>query len=270
MDYCITGGNGFIGTNLVDFLLKKEISLDIIDLNCRGGYNTICLDVCARLPKMSHKIMVHLASETNVRHSIEYPHHTIVRNISGMLNCLTHLKEGQIGKLIFTSSVSSSNSSSPYLASKKSCESLCKAYKDSYGLDIAVLRLSNVYGPYSLHKESVIHKFIKNCLRHERITIFGDGSQSRDFIYVDDVVKAIYNGQECFVGSGQLTSIKSIAEMISDISLQLIGYCPRVVYENAISGEVKTPIPRTDIYTHTKIDEGLVRTFEWFKENYVY
>lgn len=268
MDYCITGGNGFIGTNLVDYLQRKGKSIKVIDLRSGMSFSSLCIDVSARLPQFSHDILVHLAAETNVRMSIEVPNHTIVRNINGILNCLNHVKEQKANKLIFTSSVSSSDCKSPYLASKMACEAICNSYKCSYNLDIKVLRLSNVYGPNSLLKESVIPKFIKNCLDKQPITIYGDGSQCRDFIHVDDVVRCIYEETDGYIATGRLTSIKSIANMISDISEKLIGYRPRIVYENAICGEVNKPIPRTDIWTTVKIDEGLVNTFEWFRHNY--
>jgi UDP-glucose 4-epimerase len=267
VDYCITGGNGFIGTNLVNFLRTKGKSLEVIDLNPTNT-DTITLDVSYCLPQFHYDTLVHLASETNVRDSIRNPGFTIKKNIDGILVCLHHLKFKNSNRLIFTSSVSSSESRSPYLASKSACESICKSYKDSYGLDILILRLSNVYGPYSLEKESVIAKFIKNCLNKLPIIIYGDGHQSRDFIHVDDVVRCLYEGIDGFISTGRLTSINSIANMISNISCELTGFRPRIIYENSINGEVKIPIPRTDICPSIKIDEGLVSTFEWFKENY--
>jgi len=186
----------------------------------------------------------------------------------GLLNCLKHLKEGNVKKLIFTSSISSSECKSPYLASKAACEAICNSFRCSYNLDVQVLRLSNVYGPHSVHKSSVISKFIKNCLDCKPITIYGSGHQSRDFIHVDDVVSSIYEGTSGFISSGKLTSIKSIALMISDISNSLTGFRPRIIYENPISGEVTIPITRTDIVPSISIDEGLVTTFEWFSHNY--
>ena len=266
MDYCITGGNGFIGTNLVNFLRKKGKSLEVIDLK---PYNhSITLDVCQSFPCFQYDTIVHLASETNVRLSIDSPLYCIKRNLNGLLECLTHLRNRYSNKLIFTSSVSSTESRSPYLASKSACESICKAYKDSYGLDILILRLSNVYGPHSMSKDSVIARFIKNCLDKVPLTIYGDGFQSRDFIHVDDVVDCIYREVDGFISTGRLTSIKSIANMISEISFDLTGYRPTIIYENRLNGEVTTPVPRTDICPSISINEGLVTTFEWFVRNY--
>lgn len=266
MDYCITGGNGFIGTNLVNFLHSKGKSLEVIDLTPCDDSTTLDVSYC--LPQFQYDTIVHLASETNVRDSIKNPAFTIKKNIDGMLICLHHLMIKNSNKLIFTSSVSSTESKSPYLASKSACESICKAYKDSYGLDISVLRLSNVYGPHSQAKDSVIAKFIKNCLAKVPLVIYGDGLQCRDFIHVSDVVKCIYEGIDGFISTGRLTSIYSIANMISEISYKLTGYKPRIVHENTINGEVRIPIPRTDICPSINIDEGLVSTFEWFKEHY--
>lgn len=269
MDYCITGGNGFIGKNLDDFLQCKGKSTQIIDLVPRGNNSTICMDVAHCLPLTTHDTLVHLAAETNVRASIQVPCNTILRNIHSTLNCLNRLREGLVKSLIFTSSASSSKCFSPYLASKAACESLCTSFACSYFLNIRVLKLSNVYGPYSIHKESVIPKFIKNCLDNEPLTIYGSGNQSRDFIHVDDVVKAIYNGDQGFISSRKLYSIKLVAKMISDISHNLTGYYPRTTYENSIAGEVITPSTNSDIVPSVSLEEGLTTTFKWFMENYV-
>jgi len=79
---------------------------------------------------------------------------------------------------------------SPYGASKLSCEGYCSAFYGSYGLKTVISRFSNVYGRYCLHKESVIVKFIKDGISKGELTVYGDGSQSRDFIHVDDLCKA--------------------------------------------------------------------------------
>jgi UDP-glucose 4-epimerase len=171
-------------------------------------------------------------------------------------------------RLIFTSSASSFNSSSPYLASKQSCESICKAYKESFGIDTRILKLSNVYGPFSVHKHSVIPKFIKSCLLFKPLQIFGDGTQQRDFVHVRDVISSIINGQEGFITSGIGTRIIDLAEMISSISDKLLNYRPKIVFENSISGEVKVPRFLSSITPSINLEDGLLSTFKWFKENY--
>lgn len=270
LDYLITGGNGFIGKNLTDFLTFKGKLFKTIDLNpdpC-SEHDNICMDSALHLPSIEAKTLVHLASETNVRKSVKEPVFTIRRNVYSVLNCLELLRGRAFESMMFTSSANSRLSMSPYLASKNSCESICKAYRSSYGVDIKIIKLSNVYGPYSIHKHSVIPTFIRNCIDQKPLIIFGDGSQSRDFVYVGDVVSAIYDEKEGIIASGETFSIKTIAFMISDLSLKLTGYIPKVVYEPAFEGEVVKAIKGTDIVSSTSFEEGLDITFKWFLENY--
>jgi UDP-glucose 4-epimerase len=265
-DYLITGGNGFIGQNLVNFLDSLYKSIYVVDRTHSDHPNFCQVDITRFTPKIHANTLIHLASETNVRASIEFPQFTFIANTSGMLNCLDSLLNTYYKELVFTSSASADLPKSPYLASKLACEALCKAYSESFGLNIKILRLSNVYGPHSSHKESVIAKFIKNCICGLPLLIYGDGSQCRDFIYVDDVVEAIYNGKSGLVATGRKTTIKSIALMISDISKSLLNYTPKIVYEQPIAGEIVNPCTelRPSINAKVSIDEGLAKTFQWF------
>lgn len=266
MDYFITGGKGFIGRNLCNRLDKDGVNYKVADIVGNPDY---CIDVCNRLPILRGDTIVHLASETNVRKSIEFPRYTLEKNSAGLLNCIDLLQRGLFKRLIFVSSASSAMASSPYLASKLTCEAICNAYVKSFGLDIKVLKLSSVYGPYSSHKESIVASFIKKSINGEPLVIFGNGEQSRDFIFVDDVVDAIVEGKSGHITSGKLTSIKTLTNKIRSISSVLLGHEPRIVYENAIKGEVVTPKIRTDIIVKADFDRSLVSTFKWFKENYV-
>lgn len=265
VDYFITGGNGFIGRNLCNRLALEGATYRVADLNGDADY---CIDVTTRLPLIQGDTIVHLAAETNVRKSIEFPSQTLTRNSAGLLNCIDLLQRGLFKRLIFASSASSMLSTSPYLASKLAGEAICRAYSESFGLNIKVVKLSSVYGPFSAHKESVIASFIKRAINGQHLLIYGTGKQSRDFIYVDDVVDAIYEGKSGFVTSGKLISIKAIAEKIISISTVLTNHEPRIVYENAIQGEVITPEPYSDIFVKADLDRSLVSTFKWFKENY--
>jgi len=268
MDYFITGGSGFIGQNLTSHLALKDMEFKIADINCIQATNAYCIDVTARLPLIKGDTIVHLASETNVRKSLEFPKLVINKNTAGLLNCIELLQKGNFKTLIFTSSASSHLSSSPYLASKAACEAICKAYSTSFGLDIRVLNLSNVYGPNATHKESIVAKLIKNCIDKVPLTIYGSGLQSRDFIHVDDVIEAIYKGKSGYIATGKLTTINTLVSKLLDISSVLLGYCPRINHENPILGEVLTPDVRSDLDHTIGIDKGLVSTFMWFKDNY--
>lgn len=268
MDYFITGGSGFIGRNLTSHLSLKDVEYKIADINCNQSTNAYCIDVSVRLPLLRGDTIVHLASETNVRKSLEFPRLVINKNIAGLLNCIELLQKGNFKYLIFTSAASSNLASSPYLASKAACEAICQSYISSFGLNINVLKLSNVYGFHSIHKESIVTTLIKKCLNREPITIYGSGEQSRDFIHIDDVVEAIYKGKSGYITSGKLTTINTLVSKISDISSVLTNFSPKINYENAIKGEVLTPVIRSDIFTKVDLDKGLASTFAWFIDNY--
>lgn len=270
LDYLITGGNGFIGKNLTDFLTFKGKLFKTIDLNpdpC-SEHDNICMDSALHLPSIEAKTLVHLASETNVRKSVKEPVFTIRRNVYSVLNCLELLRGRAFESMMFTSSANSRLSMSPYLASKHSCESICKAYKSSYGVDVKVIKLSNVYGPHSIHKHSVIPTFIKNCLEHKPLTIFGDGIQQRDFVYISDVIDAIYEKKEGLIASGETFSINHLAELISIMSFKLTGYKPVIEHEKAVAGEVVSAVSGTNIEPKVNLEKGLELTFKWYLKNY--
>jgi len=268
-DYLITGGRGFIGKNLTNALDISGKSYKVVDLDVLGYPKNMCSDVAIRMPVIEAEILVHLASETSVRESIESPRATIERNCSGLINCLTLLKHEIVGRMVFTSSASSGLSLSPYLASKAACEHVCTAYKESYGLDISVLKLSNVYGPHSKHKESVVAKFIKNVIDYKPLTIYGKGDQKRDFIHVLDVVDAIISGESGYVSTGVLTSIRDLVWMVQKVSADILGRAPMINHEQPIRGEVQCPQPgRTDMVAKVGLRDGLTKTFEWFVREY--
>lgn len=271
LDYLITGGKGFIGRNLLDFLEengKRYVTVDIDPRPYNGTDENICIDSSLHLPSIESKTLVHLASETNVRKSVKEPVSVIRRNMRSILNCLELLRSRVFEEMIFTSSANSKLCTNPYLASKMSSECICDAYKQSYDLKIRVLKLSNVYGPHSIHKHSVIPTFIRNCLDKKPLKIFGDGSQKRDFVYVGDVVDSIYYGKEGAIASGELYSIKTIAYMLSELSVGYLGYRPEIVYEEAVKGEVVNAVKWTDIVPKVGLEDGLSLTFNWFLEHY--
>ncbi len=267
--YLITGGRGFIGRNLTNTLDMLGKSYKVVDLDVLGYPNDKCSDVTISIPPIQAETLVHLASETNVRKSIKSPRATIERNCIGLLNCLDLLKNDIVGRVVFTSSASSMLSLSPYLASKAACEHICKAYKECYNLDIRVLRLSNVYGPCSEAKDSVIPTFIKNVIKYENLTIYGKGEQRRDFIYVFDVVNAIISGRSGYISTGTLISVSKLAWMIQEISGKVLNRSPHINYEGEIKGEVGSPeFSKTSIKVKVDLEDGLLRTFKWFVRRY--
>jgi len=264
MDYIITGGLGFIGTNLSIKLASINAKFAVLDrLN---GFD-ICEDP---ISFKECKTLVHLAAFTNVRGSIEWPVTAIRENIKGIVNCLQYAKDTK-PHLIFTSSMGAPSSLSPYTASKLACEAICTAYRESYGIEITVLRLANVYGPHSKHKTSVVARFIKSCLEKRDLEIFGNGLQTRDFIHVDDVVRTILGctkAKVINVGSGIATSVLELAEIIRALSTELTDFTPEIIWKDANRGEIKKVEPRTSILARVNLKTGLELTFKWYVEHY--
>jgi len=182
-------------------------------------------------------ILVHLAANTGVSPSVTNPMLDCQLNVVGLLNYLESSRKNNIRKFIFASSGAPAGEVvppiheeivprpvSPYGASKLAGEAYCSAYYFSFGVDTIALRFSNVYGPGSKFKSSVIAKFMKAGLKQDTLKIYGDGNQTRDFIFIDDLINAIYQaslskiGGEVFqVASGKETSVNEIINLISNL-----------------------------------------------------
>jgi UDP-glucose 4-epimerase len=182
--------------------------------------------------------IVHLVAQTGVPGSLADPHHDCETNVFGTLNMLEAARHGDIRRFVFASSNAPLGRQpppatedkaplpiSPYGASKLAGEGYCLAYQGSWGLGTVVLRFANVYGPYSAHKSSVVAKFFKDMLSEREITIDGDGMQTRDFVYVDDLCRAILlalesdvSGEVFQIATGVETSILELAEAVQEVT----------------------------------------------------
>ena len=263
MNYIISGGAGFIGKNLARNLPKPYFlnSLDI-STGCDLRKDVISIPIC--------DTFIHLAALTNVRDSLRNPQGVILDNSKMTLNCLEYARHHN-SRFIFTSSMGAPELLSPYSASKLACEAFCTTYQQSFDVNITILRLSNVYGPHSIHKNSVIAKFIKQCIDKKDLEIYGDGLQTRDFIYIDDVAKAILDcGNASFinVASGKSISIINLAEIIKHYSAKYLSYSPDIKFLPSIRGEITKVKVSTNIKSAIHIFEGIDSTFKWFVENY--
>ncbi len=149
-------------------------------------------------------VIVHLAANTGVGPSVKDPRSDCFANVIGTFNYLEAARYQQVKRFIFASSGAPIGEAappiheelpahpvSPYGASKLAGEGYCSAYYSSFGIDTVSLRFGNVYGPGSKHKSSVVAKFIRLALDGQILEIYGDGTQTRDFIYIDDLVEAI-------------------------------------------------------------------------------
>lgn len=242
----VTGGAGFIGSTLTPMLVEKGYSVRVLDDLSVGSVESL-----AGLPVELHvgdirnadavgaavagaDSIVHLAAHTSVIDSQAQPQHDFDVNVGGTLNLLLAARAHGVRRFVFASSnapigentppIDESKPArplSPYGASKLAGEGYCSAFWGSYGLGTVILRFANVYGPRSTHKGSVVAKFIKDALSTGELTIYGDGEQTRDFIYVDDLCRAVIAGVEGECGgetfqiaTGQETSVLALAEQI--------------------------------------------------------
>lgn len=228
MKIFVTGGAGFIGSNLVDKLLALGHNIVAFD-NFDSFYSEVIKreNIADALKNPNYSLIegnildkeklyeslkttlpdtvVHLAAKGGVRPSIENPEAYYETNVTGTLNVLECMRKTNIKKLIFASSSSVygnntkvpfsetdtvDNPISPYAASKKAAELLCHTYHHLYGFDIFCLRFFTVYGPRQ-RPDLAIHKFFNAILNNKPITVFGDGTTGRDYTYIDDITDGI-------------------------------------------------------------------------------
>lgn len=311
--FLVTGGAGFIGSNIVEYLFKhnaKKIFIldDLSTGNIKNIENfiknnnkvefvkaSICdFNICNKLIKETDYIF-HEAALGSVQRSIENPLETNKVNITGFLNILYASKNNRIKRIVFASSSSvygdidssknvenkTGNVLSPYAVTKVSNELYAKVFSKIYGLDAVALRYFNVFGPKQNPKgpyAAVIPLFINSLLSDRKVKIYGNGKQTRDFTYVDNVVQANIKimmcnkniaGEVFNVAVGKSTSVNEILNKISNI-LQIkpsIRYLPprKGELQNSLADISK--IKKIIDYTpETNINKGLTKTIEWFKK----
>jgi UDP-glucose 4-epimerase len=213
----ITGGCGFIGANLVRVIqAQKDWAVRVLD-DLRSGRAEFLdgLDAEIAIGNVADPVVlepaldgvdavIHLAAQTGVVPSVENPQRDFEGNAVATFQALDACRRIGIDCFVFASSGAAlgdvvpplheelvPHPLSPYGAGKLTGEAYCQSFAGSYGMHTVSLRFSNVYGPASIHKNNAIPNFIKASLRGEPIHIYGDGQQTRDFIYVDDLCDAI-------------------------------------------------------------------------------
>lgn len=326
LNIIITGGCGFIGINLIRFILSKQpdCKIRVVDNLSVGTRNDLSLagdfteaaekDIGGRLMNRLELVVgdirddslaeivcrgadaiVHLAANTGVIPSIEDPFADCRSNVIGTLNYLEAARSNAVTGFVFASSGAPLGKQvppvhekmvpcpiSPYGASKLAGEAYCSAYHGSFGLNTVTLRFGNVYGPYSSHKGSVVAKFIKQIFAGEHLTIYGDGNQTRDFIYVGDLVKAIVSamgktgiGGEIFqIATHREHTVGEVAAGLNQLAHKLLGRTSPIIYEKERKGEVMRNF--SDITKAKEVlgfepeydlKKGLEETFGWFLQN---
>jgi UDP-glucose 4-epimerase len=235
--------------------------------------------------------VVHLAASTGVAPSVEDPRADMTANVIGTFNMLEASRQRRVERFIFASSGAplgeveppineekAPRPVSPYGASKLAGEGYCSAYFRTFGLKTVSLRFGNVYGPLSIHKNSVVAKFFRQALAGETLEIYGDGGQTRDFIYIEDLIQAIVlssraeTGGEVFqIATNRETTVNEMAEAIKGIVEEETGREVRVFHGEARLGDVRRNY--SDISKARKVlgyeprhelVDGLKRTYKYF------
>ena len=270
----VTGGAGFIGSHVVDRLVHEGYAVRVLDDLSSGKLANIQAHLdsgAAEFVKGDIRDqetvkeavkgvcgVVHLAAQISVSRSVEDPDFTFDVNVAGTENLLAASAEAGVGHFVFASScavygepqslpVSEDTAAapiSPYAETKLLGERLCLGFSHQKRLRTVVLRFFNVYGPRQAMNDysGVITIFLENAKANQPLLIYGDGLQTRDFVYVADVAAAIYSALTCSVdgevfniGTGHAASINQLAEAIK----ALTGSASPVTHEAARVGDIK-------------------------------
>jgi len=309
--YLVTGGAGFIGSNLVRFILAKGHGAVVLD-NFATGKKENMHDFRDKITFIEGDIrdrktvdkavagvtaIFHEAALGSVPRSVEDPATAHDVNVNGTLTVLEAARAARVKRVIFAASSSAYGDSpespkvetmppqpiSPYAANKVACECYLRAYAACYGMETLALRYFNVFGPYQDPfgaYAAVIPAFVSKLLKAERPTIFGDGEQSRDFCYIDNICEAnwlaanapakVCDGNVMNIACHASTSLNQIYRLLQQ--LMKVDIAP--VYAPVRAGDVKDSL--ADISRAKQVigyqpkvyfDEGLRKAIHWYTEN---
>ena len=295
--FAITGGAGFIGSNLAEALASENEVVVIDDLSFGKLQNLDGINVklirgsVTDLPLLRSAFdgvdcVFHLAAIASVQRSVEDPLKTNEVNICGTLNALVAARDAGVKKFVFASSAAVYGDSpelpkiedmvpdpkSPYAITKIAGEHYCRVFQELYGIDTVALRFFNVFGPKqdpSSEYSGVISRFISAVLKGEQPAVYGDGEQTRDFVLVKDVVQAceiaaageatgVYN-----VARGESTSLNRLVRILGKIT----GKDVRPKYVAARAGDIRhslADVEKLGYRPEHTVEEGLRETVRWF------
>jgi len=306
MKFLVTGGAGFIGSNIVKRLLEMGHTPVVLD-NLSSGYRqNLFPDVLfiegdvrdgERVARAANGcvVILHLAASVGNKRSIDHPLEDAAINVLGTLNVLEAARASGINRVVFSSSAGifgelktlpiaedhPQDPDSPYGTSKLAAEKMCLVYNKLYGMHNICLRYFNVFGPYQRYDAygNVIPIFANRVLKHAALTIFGDGGQTRDFVNVRDVadaniqaaltpdVKGVFN-----IGSGTRISINELSRLIQEVA----GAQVDVTYAPPRPGDVRDSL--SDIRAakiafgftpRVAFEQGLAEYWRWISQDEV-
>ncbi len=237
-------------------------------------------------------VVVHLAANTGVPQSVADPVSDCHTNVLGILNMLEGCRKAEVGRFVFASSGAplgeqipplheemAPHPASPYGASKLAGEGYCSAYHHCFGIDAVTLRFGNVYGEGSHRKGSVVAKFIRRAMAGEKLEIYGDGNQTRDYIHISDLVTAMYKaatvpgiGGETFqIATASETTLLELVEKMFDAMRAEGMALPEVFHGAPRTGDVvrnfsdtRKAHERLGWQAQVSLEDGLRRTVRYF------
>ena len=330
MKWLVTGGAGFVGSNLIDAILTDAASqgtaaqVVVLDNFSASSFDEFRqgapldqarmigpdepvwdparplgvvqgdirdMDAVTRVTQGAD-VIVHLAANTGVQPSVASPRLDCEQNILGTLNMLEGARAAGVQRFVFASSGAPAGLSeppiteriaprpvSPYGASKLAGEAYCCAYAVAFGVPTVALRFSNIYGPRSWRKGSVVATFIRQAMTRQPITLNGDGAQTRDFIHVDDLTRAIrlsaitpgISGELYQVATGRETSIRDLLALMqaefraAGLPEPQVGYADRSAADVLRNFADASKAARELGWRPEKdLAEGLRETLAWF------
>jgi nucleoside-diphosphate-sugar epimerase len=309
MRYVVTGGAGFIGSNTVDELVRRGESVVILD-DLSAGKEDNLADVRNKISFIKGSIndleavrramheadyVLHLAARTSVPRSVKDPLETNKVNIEGTLNVLVAARDAKVKRVVLAASSSAYGETptlpkvetmqpepiSPYGVTKYVCELYAQMFGKVYGLQNVCLRYFNVFGPRqdpSSPYSGVLAKFCTAFLEKAEPVVFGDGEQTRDFTYIDNVVQANLLACEAPAASGKVINIGTGARISLNETLQLLreisGNDLPAKYDSPRDGDIRDSqaditLSRELLKYEPTVDfaAGMRRTFEWYKES---
>ncbi len=302
MKALVTGGAGFIGSNLVELLIGEGHDVVILD-DLSSGYaenlrddaefvdGDVSAEGAAERAAAGCGVIFHLAASVGNTRSIDNPVRDSEINVIGTLRVLEAARTHGIGRVVASSSAGifgelktlpiaedhPQDPDSPYGASKLAAEKMCLVYNKLYGMKNVALRYFNVFGVRQRYDAygNVIPIFAEKMLRHEPVTIFGDGEQTRDFVHAQDVARANYlagisdSAAGAFnVGSGSRISINRLAEMMAE----LIAEPVEIIHGDPRPGDVRDSLATVEaarqafgFVPSVDFEQGLAGYLEWLR-----
>jgi len=309
--YLVTGGAGFIGSNLVRFLLGRQQDVVVVD-NYATGKPENLTDVIDRIEMIEADIrdraaldravagvagIFHEAALGSVPRSVKDPKESHDVNVNGTIAVLEAARAAGVKRVVFAASSSAYGDQpdspkhermaprpiSPYAAGKLACEAYMSAYAAAYGLQTLSLRYFNVFGPYQDPfgaYAAVIPAFVSHLLRGAPPTVYGDGEQTRDFCYIDNVCHANWlamqappqacRGQAMNIACNQSTSLNQILAILGELLKRNV----KPEYRPPRPGDVRHSLADYGLARQTigyeplvYFEEGLRRAINWYEKN---